>query len=239
MSQEDNNTTPVWIHLLEAAKTVGLCRSRFYELLDHAGPDKIKTVLIQQPNGKRGSRMIHRESLLQYFDKLADNQQGMKATGKTMKREEKEAVQGVNPDLETARPNGEESTTAGNDIQGISDWPGDDEHPYYAIQEMLDNALCMAATGSRRRSLKNYITRVATLIPYIERLVPSAPRGRLAHVIGLLTLSNDDICDTVKAAQDMVATIIVADEDAKFPGCRTAEGELKIWEDDAKDGINT
>ena len=74
MSQDKSTQPPVWIRLNEAAKIVGLCRSRFYELLKEAAGG-IKTISLKSPGTERGARLVHLPSLLAYFNKLAAAEQ--------------------------------------------------------------------------------------------------------------------------------------------------------------------
>jgi hypothetical protein len=139
---------------------------------------------------------------------------------------------GVNPASNQPEPNDAGYTTEAQPSQGLSDWYGD-EHPYYRLQELLEDAefLCIR---DRIPTIRQFVYRVIKLIPYYDRQVGGAAR-RLTPVVELLSTQiflNPKLTRAIaeKALGEAiryVTNLIVADEDAKYPGCRK-DGKLII-----------
>jgi hypothetical protein len=81
-------------------------------------------------------------------------------------------------------------------------------------------------------SASRFILRIVALIPRFERQVIGS-QGRLAPVKeklqrAMITAKTDEADAILEKAEEMVRQLIVADEDAKYPGLRNEEGELLV-----------
>jgi hypothetical protein len=119
--------------------------------------------------------------------------------------------------------------------QGLKDWPGE-VHPYEELWVMLEDAHNMVAdliSGVMRnkKTVVKYIERVMNLVPYYERQVVGS-RKRLWSVRILLKMAisapSKGMDTLLEDAKRKLDSIIEADEDAKFPGCRNEDGELVL-----------
>jgi hypothetical protein len=63
-----------WARIREAAATVGIKRSRMYEVLGEA-KGRIRTLVLKSPGATTGARLIHLPSLFAYLLELSDQQQ--------------------------------------------------------------------------------------------------------------------------------------------------------------------
>jgi hypothetical protein len=63
-----------WARIQYAAGTIGIKRSRMYEVLDEA-KGRIRTLVLKSPGATTGARLIHLPSLFAYLLELSDEQQ--------------------------------------------------------------------------------------------------------------------------------------------------------------------
>jgi len=112
----------------------------------------------------------------------------------------------------------------------MKDWLGSD-HPFYDLADLIEKARCMLVRRRRTpASATRYLLRIVALLPWFERHVVGS-HGRLVPIATRLkkatrTANAEDAGLLLEEAGTMLASIIVADEDAKYPGCRTEEGEV-------------
>lgn len=71
----------IWTTINKAAESIGLKRSRMYELINEAR-GAIRTVLLTSPGAKSGRRLVHLPSLISYIDRMARAQETLQAAGK-------------------------------------------------------------------------------------------------------------------------------------------------------------
>jgi hypothetical protein len=166
------------------------------------------------------------------------------------------------------------------------------KHPYYQIQDMLEDAMCMAVTASWKKQKRYCLSQLKTTANYVQRIVDQLPwitaqsrmkaaqfHAALPHtrreslsevkacledhvlflndatgeghtlnlfeiraIITATSTSEDNTPLTLQelraaaeytvreleAVQQTVANLIVEDEDARYPGCRSDEGELIV-----------
>jgi hypothetical protein len=116
--------------------------------------------------------------------------------------------------------------------QGLTTWEGTD-HPYYGLDERIEEARCMLIRKRKTPSAASYyILRIVNLLRWFERQVVKS-QGRLAPIgtilkKAMITAKAEDADLMLERAQEMLLSIIRADEDAKFPGCRSDDGELVL-----------
>jgi hypothetical protein len=115
--------------------------------------------------------------------------------------------------------------------QGVKDWPGT-YHPFYELADLIEEVLFMLEMGRRRRkTATKYLERIIKLLPWfgrqaggLSRLLPIAARLKNA----IRTPNRKGINFLLEEAAEILRMLIVADEDAKFPGCRNEEGEFVL-----------
>jgi hypothetical protein len=98
-------------------------------------------------------------------------------------------------------PNCQDSTTGDSPNQGGTN---EEEHPYQGIVRMLEDSLRFKGKGRRE-----HLYRIAPLVFYYGRQLPSAPRERLYPVAEAMLANKPD------KALDLVWRMIWEDEDAK------------------------
>src|SRR5689334_8783173 len=76
-------------------------------------------------------------------------------------------------DNSKATPDTPDSRCATN-VVGSNDWDGED-HPYYAVAELIEEAQCMLAVR-RKKAAINFLARIWQLIPLYWRHVHGAPK---------------------------------------------------------------
>jgi len=128
-------------------------------------------------------------------------------------------------------------------------WPAGEDHPYYQVSEMLEYAVGTLQDATKKRGKRsciqalevawNYLKRGIILLPTFVADVQASLRTvltRLNYEIdhgGELTLEElkvaaDQAIPILEGTQQKIAELIVADEDARYPGCRNDEGELIV-----------
>ena len=114
--------------------------------------------------------------------------------------------------------------------QGLKGWHGT-EHPFWELWELIEQAQCLLIRR-RKNPASEFIKRIIHLLPYFERQIVGSG-GRLVPIARQLkkamwALNANEADLLLDEAKYRVGDIIVADEDAKFPGCRNEDGELVL-----------
>ncbi len=129
-------------------------------------------------------------------------------------------------------------------------WPEKEYHPYYQLNELLEYAVFTLDQATKKRSKRTCIYSLQEARAYLKRagfllLAFGAEelQAPLTTVLAILPHSDDQEPDLtlqeLKAAPreaipiledagEKIAELIVADEDARYPGCRNDEGELIV-----------
>jgi hypothetical protein len=131
----------------------------------------------------------------------------------------------------------------------IGSWPEGEDHPYYQVNENLEYAVCNLQNAAEKRSKRGCIQsleeawgdikRAKWLLPSFVAEVQSSLRTLFReltyaldyeHEFGLKDLkviARESIL-LLEATREKIAELIVADEDARYPGCGNDEGELIV-----------
>lgn len=110
--------------------------------------------------------------------------------------------------------------------QGTKDWYGTD-HPYYELGELLEEGLWLLESRQRKAAMES-LQHTKVLLSRFESQTQTP--GRLAGIKTAIEkathVPKKNAEDVLETARRSLARMIVADEDTKFPGCRTEEGEF-------------
>jgi hypothetical protein len=109
---------------------------------------------------------------------------------------------------------------------GIKDWPGT-EHPFWELDELIETAQCMLEQRRRQNTVAKYLLRVIKCCPGLG-VRWEVTRG-CYHLPPVLKITisapkTKDVELLLGEARQILRGLIVADEDAKFPGSRNVLG---------------
>jgi len=130
-------------------------------------------------------------------------------------------------------------------------WPAGEPHPYYQVSENLEYAVGTLEEATNKRSKRTCIRSLEAARVYVKRgAIILLPLGRDTEVRASLTtvltilphsvdherelslqelkMAADQAIQILEGTQQKIAQLIVADEDARYPGCRNDEGELIV-----------
>ena len=72
IDHQGETARPEWLRIPTAIKIFGISRTKLYELI---GQRKVKSVSLRERGQIRGTRLISYDSMMEYLDQLAEQQQ--------------------------------------------------------------------------------------------------------------------------------------------------------------------